>query len=381
MRVINEYTFFYGTKIPFSEIPERIHLFLDSMELKCNRFMYSFEDIIPHNGPQTWVTQGCKRILKDCPELGEIRIKHDEYDDYPFITNLDGESFPEEKLLPFMKKIHKRYGLFKTYLFYSDIDFFGEIIPYEQPEIKNDNFNAFSYFYNNTGIRVFRYGLPQDNSISLRVDSLFDGELRDTTPYYNALRAVLPKMRSYHESVLILTEEEKAILNGNNQKAAPILKNCVEFFKRRIPEKYKVPKSTESLGMAKIMQQLAETNGYSYKRTGNGEYRATKRTSRRAAVFVELSISAEPYTSFANDWDGVSIVVSFQGVGYKHELFCDLDIPRNRKAIILRLNETFEAIREFEEYYLDDLDACFEENPDWFEPSDYFVKEFGGYHY
>ena len=142
-----------------------------------------------------------------------------------------------------------------------------------------------------------------------------------------------------------------------------------------------MPESTESLGVAKIMKQMAETNGYAYKRAGNGEYRAVKRTKKKSAIFVELSISAEPYSSFALDWDGVSIVVSFQGVGYKHELFCDLEIPRNREAIILRLNETFEAIREFEENYLDDLDACFEENPDWFEPSDFFEKEFGGYHY
>ena len=38
MRVINEYKFYFGTAVSFSEIPDRIHRFLDNMGLKSNRY-------------------------------------------------------------------------------------------------------------------------------------------------------------------------------------------------------------------------------------------------------------------------------------------------------------------------------------------------------
>ena len=387
MRVIDTYTFYFGTKIPLSEIPDRIHQFLDSMNLKSDRFMYFFEDCEPHNGPRTWATQGCKRILKDCPELGRIRIMNERDDDYPFITNLDGDTFPEEKLLPLMTKIHKRYGFYDTFLFYSDINFFGEVIPFKKPDPINgsytdDDFTEFYSYWNlNTGIVIHRWNLTQDNYISLRVDALFGGELRDTSHYYKALRAVLPQMRSYHESYLLPTKEEKAIIDSNNLKAVPVLEKCVQFFKDRLPIIQADSDSTESLGASKIMKQIAKEYGFTYSRAGNGDYKAAKKTARNAVIYVELEISSQPYSRFDLQWDGVSIVVSFQGVGFKHELFCDLDIPRNRKAIVDRLNEVFYVIKEFEKTHLEELDACFEETPAWFVPSAYFDKEFGGYQY
>ena len=51
MRVIDTYTFYYGTKIPFSEIPDRIHRFFTDQGLKSERFMYYFEDIAQYKGP------------------------------------------------------------------------------------------------------------------------------------------------------------------------------------------------------------------------------------------------------------------------------------------------------------------------------------------
>ena len=119
MRVIDTYTFYYGTKIPFSEILDRIHRFFADQGLKSERFMYYFEDIAqykPVDGDAqntealkcVFSTHGCERILKDCPELGNIRYKQNPYNDrFSFLTNLDRESFPEGKILPLMKKIHK----------------------------------------------------------------------------------------------------------------------------------------------------------------------------------------------------------------------------------------------------------------------------------
>ena len=401
MRVINTYQFFYGTKLPFSELPDRIHQFLSSQGLKSNRFMYYFEDVVekgllPEGSNPVYATHGCERIVKDCPELGNIRIrrgKNRDYARYPFLTNLDGESFPENKLLPLMKKIHKRYGFFSTYLYYSEIDFFGKAFPYEPIYLNaDDQISGLPYapaWSNdcppNAGISIYRCSLTTDNYIILSVDSLFDGKLRDTTPFYQALRAVLPKMRSYHETFIRPTKEEKAIIDASNLKAAPVLEKCRRFFQERMPTDYKLTEDSDFSGIAKVMKTVAGSCGLSFNRARTGDYKAAKRTPRNAVIYVELSITAEPpaYADL-NDpdtWKGVSLVISLQGVGFKHKLYSDVTVPRNRGAIIARLHELFSAYDEFKNDLLNELDSCFEVTPDWFVPSDYFDKEYGGYHY
>ncbi len=396
MRLINKYTFYFGTKIPLSEIPDRIHRFLRSQGLKSDRFMYYFEDIVADNNDSTepkhdFSTHGCERIIKDCPELGNIRYRRTKYNNFSFLTNLDGEPFPEDKFLPLMKKIHKRYGFFSTYLYYSDIDFFGKTIPYEpsasaKDDQNADSFDQFSYWGNhvaNSGIEIYRCCLTSDNYISLSVDTLFDGELRDTTRFYNALRAELPKMRSYHESILCPTKEEKEVIDRNNQKAIPVLEKCKSLFSEYMPAEYSLSEEHECSGVAKVMRKISESHGFSFTRVGNGDYKAAKRTSCNAVIYTELSITAnpEPYTNQDISWQGICLIISFQGVGFKHELYCDMDIPRDRGAIINRISEVFSVIDIFEKTLLPELDSCFDITPNWFAPSDYFEKEYGGFHY
>ena len=305
MRVIDTYTFYYGTKIPFSEIPDRIHRFFADQGLKSERFMYYFEDIAQYEPADEDAqntealkcvssTHGCERILKDCPELGDIRFKQNPYRDrFSFLTNLDREPFPEETILPLMKKIHKYYGFFSTYLYYSDIDFFGETIPYEPPlsckdDSETEDFDSSFYWSKvnspNAGIEIFRCSLTTDNYISLSVDSLFSGRLRDTTLYYHALQAILPKMRSFRETRIRLTREEKAILDSSNQKAAPILEKCRNFFRKFVPADCKLTEAWDGSGTAKAMKRIVESYGFSFKRTGNGVYKAEKRTPRNAVI-------------------------------------------------------------------------------------------------
>ena len=397
MRVINDYKFYYGTKLPFSEIPDRIHQFLSSQGLQSNRFMYYFEDYAEERhlydgSAHAYATHGCERIIKDCPALGNIRVKLKDDTRYPFLTNLDGESFPENKLLPLMKKIHKRYGFFRTHLYYSEIDFFGKAFPYEPTYLNADDQSSSSPYAHaywsidcppNAGISIYRCSLTTDNYISLSVDSLFDGKLRDTTPYYQALRAVLPKMRSYHESFIRPTRAEKAVIDANNLKAAPVLEKCRKSFQAHMSADYKPTDGTDLSSVSKAMKAIAGSYGFSFKRVRNRDYKAAKRTPRNAVIFVELEVSSNPpaYADPEYAWPGASLVISLQGVGFKHELYCDVFIPRNEGAIIARLHELFSAYDKFENDLLNELDSCFEVTPDWFVPSDFFDKEYGGYHY
>ncbi len=345
--------------------------------------MYYFEDIATDDNDadepkHDFSTHGCERILKDCPELGKPRYRRTEYDKYSFLTNLDGEPFPEEKILPLMKKIHKRYGFFSTYLYYSDIVFYGKTIPYEPSASENEEQNAGSFDRStywgypaaNSGIEIYRCSLPSDNYISLSVDALFDGEVRDTARFYNALRAELPKMRSYHEAVLCLTKEEREVIDRNNQKAIPVLDKCKSLFSQYMPAEYTLSEEDDCSGIAKEMRKISGSHGFSFARAGNGEYKAAKRTGRNAVIYIEASIT-----------EGVTLIISFQGAGFKHELYCDMDIPRNRAAVIDRIHEAFSVLDMFEKTLLPELDQCFDITPSWFAPSDFFEQEYGGFHY
>ncbi len=396
MRLIKRYKFYYGTKISLSEISDCIHRFLCSQGLKSERFMYYFEDYVSNRYDSAvpendLATHGCERILKDCPELGNLRDRHTEYNNYSFLTNLDGEPFPEEKLLPLMNRIHKRYGFFSTHLYYTDIDFFGKTIPYGPSasatnDQNTDDFDQFDYWSEripNSGIEIFRCCLTSDNYILLTVDALFDGALRDTTPFYHALRAELPKMRSYHESVLCPTKQEKEIIDSNNQKAIPVLEKSKSLFFESMPTEYSLSGEHECSGFAKAMRKISESHGFTFTRAGNRNYKAEKRTDRNAVIYTELSITAnpEPLANQGISWQGISLIISFQGLGFKHKIYYDGDIPRDRGAVITRVNEAFSVIDVFEKTLLPELDSCFGITPDWFEPSDYFEKEYGGFHY
>ena len=169
-----------------------------------------------------------------------------------------------------------------------------------------------------------------------------------------------------------MTREEKAILDSTNQKAAPILEKCRNFFRKFVPADCKLTEAWDGSGTAKAMKRIVESYGFSFKRTGNGVYKSEKRTPRNAVIYTELYAAEE----------NAYMVVSFQSVGVKHELYCNMEIPSQNKGVInAHLKDAFAAIGEFEKTFLPELDNCFDTTPDWFFPSDYFEKERGGYHY
>ena len=139
-----------------------------------------------------------------------------------------------------------------------------------------------------------------------------------------------------------------------------------------MPADCKLTEAWDGSGTAKAMKRIVESYGFSFKRTGNGVYKAEKRTPRNAVIYTELYAAEE----------NAYMVVSFQSVGVKHELYCNMEIPSQNKGVInAHLKDAFAAIGEFEKTFLPELDNCFDTTPDWFFPSEYFEKERGGYHY
>ena len=139
MRVIQTYTFRMSPKTPYSDYPSIARRFLEEQNLTSHRFLYFFDELVIHSiktVEETLASGSCVKAVKDCPALGEIRFfDGDQYGAFPlfFLSNIDTDtSCTEADILPYMKKIHRRYGFCECNLYYYDIDFFGEVIPCER---------------------------------------------------------------------------------------------------------------------------------------------------------------------------------------------------------------------------------------------------------
>ncbi|MBR4256185.1 MAG: hypothetical protein IKQ18_03400, partial [Clostridia bacterium] len=74
MRIIQEYYFKTGTKIPFSELPSLIHSFFKENATSYNTFLYYFSDLAWDWENSDLSKKGVSKLHKDCPQLGEINF-------------------------------------------------------------------------------------------------------------------------------------------------------------------------------------------------------------------------------------------------------------------------------------------------------------------
>ena len=90
MRLIKNYYFDIGTKIPYSEWPEIVHQFLAENKLVSHRFLYYFSEFTQRE--DALQSGSCAKIRKDCPSINEIRTESEDADTWKrlYITNLDG---------------------------------------------------------------------------------------------------------------------------------------------------------------------------------------------------------------------------------------------------------------------------------------------------
>lgn len=359
MRLIMNY--YIGTKVPFSEWPEIVHTFLQKQGLSNKKFMYYFETLLGTDPNEDGYKKdlahgGCSRILKDCPELGPMKFRLDAKNgrfDLAYLSNIGGESFPEEKLLPLMKRIHRSYALTESDLYYYDIDFFHEPIPYE----RNRELQLQDQPYG-SGICLRRerfFG----GRIQLSVDILCDGKLLDAQPYCDALCELLPDATVYPFMVPYFSEEEKEDIEATNRRAAPMLKQCQEFFAQYFTDNDRQNHFSSKYSIAPTLKKLCKQYGYVYTFPREwGFFCAGKRSKRNH--LLSLEVAAGPSRC------SMDVVVSFQGLGFKHRLGYCMPTPTDQETADDCMKQVMETFAVFEKTLFPFLDAMFPETPDWF---------------
>lgn len=378
MRLVKHYIFNIKTKIPFSEWPEIVHRFMSENHLTSHRFLYFFEDILSINQTKDEALphSSCAKILKDCPSLGEIRYhngRSHNRSDTLWLSNIDQQdNFPESKLLPLMKKIHRRYGFCSSNLYYFDVDFFGKRTHFERDysvalrmskadKIPFDPTLYMEFQPYGSGIILHRDACAE-NYLKLSVDILHNGIVMDATPYFESMQRLLPQIKATTSLSIYLTKEEKHRIEEINQTAEPILQNCRGFFESRLSFTSSQNSFPSNYSVAKPLKKLAKKYGYTYKLVWNGGvYSLEKRTAKGNVIYIEVASGPSHYD--------LGVGISYQGVGFNHQIGCSNQTPTNQQEADAFFEDTLLVVSEFENTLLPSLDRLFPETPSWFIPS------------
>ena len=377
MRVIQTCTFKIGTKIPYSEYPAIVHRFFEEQNLVSNRFLYYFDELIHFNKTyeETLAAGSCAKAVKDCPELGKIRLfDGTDYERFQslFVSNIDTETdCTEANILPHMKKIHRRYGFCESNLYYYDINFFHNVIPFERDmSYAEHRTKHFQCAFDPTalmhrqpygsGIQLHRH-ITGSSFISLSIDLLHNGIIHDATPYFNAMKALLPHIHPTISMKIHLSEEEKQEIASWDKQIVPTLEKSRSFFAQRFPGTDKQNNFPSSYTVAPKLKKLAKQYGFSYHYEGFGVYMLDKRTPR--GHVLQLCVDSGP-----SHFD-TTYYVSIQGIGFCHRLCNSMQTPCNQAESDKCAEKIFSILSEFERTTISELDAFYAETPDWFVPS------------
>lgn len=376
MRVIKNYFFSIGTKVPFSELPEIVNRFLDENHLKNDTFMYYFEDLPIGDITPEYIQKksSCSKILKDCPSLGEIRFyKGSRYErsDTLWISNIDNNnSFSSDTILPLMKKIHRTYGFSECDLYYFDINFFGKKTSFDRDYRAAENLFEEGYAFDETMyIQTQPYGsgitLHKDacagNFLELSVDILHKNNIMDATPYYESLQKLLPKIKCSSSVKVYLTDDEKKKFEKYSEFATPVLEQCRDFLSERIPSNEYQNRFESNYSIAKPLKKLAKQFGYSYEFAGYGSYALEKRTTKGNIIYIDVDSGPSHYD--------LNVHITYQGLGFFHALGGTRLTPTNQQETDNCLNNVFAVLSDLESILIPSLDSIFPETPSWFTPS------------
>lgn len=375
MRVIETHIFKLSKKIPFSEYPDIVHRFLSEQGLHFNKFMYYFDELVlGQTKEEALVSGSCAKAIKDCPVLGDIRfLTFDNYF-YTFLSNIDGDTgCTGADILPNIKKIHRRYGFSHIDIYYYDIDFFNDVIPFSRDMSYAE---ARAYFYRcdydpagklydqpyGSCIRLHRDHISE-SYISVSVDLLHNGIIHDASGYFSAMKALFPGVRPTVSMKIYLTDAEKQEIANWDDKFAPLKEEINNYLTERFPTKDKQNLLSSSYTIAPKLKTLAKQYGYTYTYVGNGYFELRKRTPMGHV----LRMFADSGPSHYDTTYGVIL----QGIGFRHCLFSSMQTPTNQEESDKCSEDFFALFPEFEKEFIQQIDAFYNETPDWFVATDF----------
>lgn len=395
MRKIRTYRFHIGTKIPFSEWPQIVHRYLDSLGLKSSGFLYCFEDLNWFRGTEEErarqlaerrVSGPCSRALRDCPALGETRLRQEK--DFSFLTlsNINtGAVFPEENILPLMKKLHRYYGFAECDLFYTGIPFFGEESPVardprvaeqacERRELPFDPNTNLANQPVGSMIHLHR-DLLRTNYLELSIDLLHHGAEKDPAPYLEPMRALLPKIRIQEFTGIVPTPEERAAVLALKlpERAAQPKMRCSSFFNENL---YAFCRKNEKAGpfsVPRAMKKLAKKRGFFYRPDPyESEYALARRVENRH--WIQLSALVDKGNTISLSASGISVSLEFHTLGYRCRFSSTGFFPCGQEDLEAFLDHVLSLIEQSERGLLREFCTNFPPCPEWFEPLPFWME-------
>ena len=369
MRVVDIYRFDTGTKIPFSELPDRIRAFLDDTRLNYTTFLYYFSDLVSCN--PDFSKSGVAKFLKDCSDAGPVKTLKKEaqggFDKYwvsnipEFTGNIDG------KILPLIKKIHRYYGMAESNLYFYDIDFGGDLIPWERDLSIVDKWYSesvyppdYDYMLNyqplGSGIMINKdvFGA----SLTLSVDGLSRGEIKKTEPYAEELKKHLDGTKYDKTQKIKLDPEDTDEAEKCNQKAAALLDEIRSRFKDALPSSERLTHVYGSYSIAPTLKKYAKGHGYNYYNVFPGVLFIEKRTEKGPVIGL-ITIRRPGFSE-------VTVTLSVEGIGYRHVLLTSSLTPDDQESFDSYMKKVFSLVEEFERDYYPALAEIYPTVPDWF---------------
>lgn len=350
MLAIQTYRFLIGTKVPFFDCPGIIQVFLREQGLSCGRFLYYFHD-----------NDNLGRIAKDCPHIGPMRMRWDiSGGEHWYLSNIGEDTgCTEEEILSVVPKIHRRYGLSEAHLLYQDIAFFGKQIPSILREPGNN-----PQCLKGSGITLYRDGVFSNwNSIDLNIIICNGEETYDPAPYFAAMKALLPGVRTMGFVECCLTQEEQALYDQQNQSAVPLAEKACRFFTDRLPvssSEKDAMLEPPKLSVAPVLRKLGRQYGYSYAKHGQGFFYVQKRTENGHYILLDVDVGPM--------FKGVGLGIRYVGAGFDHRIFSTFRYPKDQNDLEDWLLLTFEMLAFGEETVFAALDGHYPPTPSWFVP-------------
>lgn len=347
MLALQTYRFWVGRKIPFSDWPEIIQTFFNKQSLRYNNFLYYFED---NHG-------GLPKIMKDCPQVGPIRMRTTNIGETFYLSNIEADTeCTESDIMSLMPKIYRRYGFSETHIIYQDIDFFSQNIP----AIIHPPGNTPSCI-KGSSITLYRdsvfHGL---NRIDLRI-IINDGHTTfDPTPYFEAMKQLLPGIRHINFVECCMSADEQTLYTELNQTAAPLLEYARSYLTDLLsdkPEPTFCASDAPKLSVAPILKKLCKQHGYTYRYECRC-FSAEKRTKNGHIIFLDIDVGRNS--------DELNCLIRYVGVGFNHQIAYSSYLPKNQNHVEACLSHCFQALISAEADVFPALDTHFPPTPTWF---------------
>ncbi|MBQ2110466.1 MAG: hypothetical protein II191_01830 [Clostridia bacterium] len=370
MRAIRTYSFDIKKKIPFSELPAVAHKFLDKEDLSVGRFLYCLESLDLERYQTEKKVNPCLRAVKDCPKLGIVKkLSNSVMFDKLLVDNVTADTeCTEADIAPFFKRFERTYGAMDTNFFYYDVDFFGKVLPFLRDRSRlnpnlflNSDEPCLADQIYGSGICIYRTDMGY-TGVELGIDILHEGVLYNPEPYYRSMCELLPGAISRTELRVFLTDEETKEIGRLRTLGEPIIAECSNYLKERLPSKNRQTLSFPNYKIAPVLKKLAKQQSYVYSYTPVGFYELSKRLPR--GHFLKIEVISHP-----SHWDTI-LSLDLIGLGFKHRLVSARETPENQAELDAWLRYAFSVFAEFEGKYSAELDSLYKETPDWFDKVD-----------